>query len=183
MTPSVTTVLGCFSDFSRVPPRVLEHAANRGTRIHGAAAAHLSGLWVSKLTPEEQPYFDSFRRWADIMIDKVVFVEKAITCDCFGFKGHPDAALILKGETGVTVADWKSPITEGKTWKGQNAAYWHLVDKHGGIPLTVAVGVKRCASIMLSPKGKTAKMKEHTEDHLNYFNAFLGALQAYKFFK
>ena len=116
ITPSVTTILDPYTDFSRISPEVLRHAANRGTKIHNAIAAHLSGLWVMPLDEECQPRFDSFRRWADIMIDKVIFVEKELHCDCYGFHGHPDAALILKDSPGVVVPDWKSPVTESKTW-------------------------------------------------------------------
>lgn len=176
--PSVTTVLGCFVDFSMVRPEVMEKATLRGKKVHGAVAAHLLGLWVPTLSGEVQPYFDSFRRWADIMIDQVLFVEKEIVCDCYGYIGHVDAGLILRRETNSTIIDWKSPITEAKTWKGQNAAYWHLVDHHTEFPK-----VTRCGSVMLSPKGRTAKMKEHTDSQAQYFNGFLGALQAYKFFK
>lgn len=176
--PSVTQVLGCFTDFSRVRPEVLARATERGKQVHGAIAAHLLGLWVPPLDDTVQPYFDSFRRWADIMIDRVLFVEKEIICNCYDYIGHVDAGLIVKNESHTTIIDWKSPITESKTWRGQNAAYLHLSDCHTKFPK-----VTRCGSVMLSPKGRTAKLKEHTEFQAQCFNAFLGALQAYKFFK
>lgn len=179
--PSVTTVLQPFTDFSRIHPEVLKHAAERGTRIHGATAAHLLGLWVPKLPEDAQLRFDSFRRWADIMVDKVIWVEKEIHCDCFGFYGHPDAALILKDGPGVVVPDWKNPVTESKTWRGQIEAYCHLVEKHGELP--EGLHVDRWGAVMLHPKGKTAKFVEYTDIRHQYFAAFLGALQAYKFFK
>jgi len=180
MIPSVTQVLGCFSDFSWIRPEVLEHAADRGTRVHRAIASHLLGLWSPPLDKEAQPYFDSFRRWADIMVVDVLFVEQELVCDCFGYKGHIDAGLTLNGEQGAaTIIDWKTPVTEARTWKGQVAAYWHLAEKHADTPLTI----NRCASIMLSPVGRPAKMREYTANISPYFNAFIGALQAYKFFK
>jgi len=179
--PSSTTVLNPYTDFSRIHPEVLRHAAERGSKIHSAIASHLLGLWVMPLDDEAQPRFDSFRRWADLMVDRVLIVEKELSCDCFGYHGHPDAALILKGEKGATVADWKSPIIESKTWKGQISSYWHLVDKHGDLP--EGIKVTRCCAIMLHPEGKTAKMVDYTDTYHQYFAAFLGALTAYKHFK
>ena len=180
-TESVTTVLNPYSDFSRIRPEVLRHAAERGTRIHGAIAAHLQGLWVPPLDDESQPRFDSFRRWADIMVDQVVIVEQELRCASFGYHGHPDAALVMKGREGVTVVDWKSPVSASKTWKGQLSAYWHLVDKHGNLP--PGMKVLSCGAVMLHPGGKTAKFMEYSDIYNQYFSAFLGALQAYKFFK
>ena len=181
ITPSVTTVLNPYTDFSMIHPEVLRKAAQRGTKIHTAAAAYLQGLWVPPLPEDVQLRFDSFKRWADIMVDKVIWVEKELHCDCYGFHGHPDAALILKDGPGVVVPDWKSPVTESKTWKGQISTYWHLVDQHSGLP--DGLRVTRCGAVMLHPKGKTAKFVEYTEAYAGHFAAFLGALQAYKFFK
>ena len=180
INPSATTVLSPYADFSMISPAVLRHAAHRGTRVHGAIAAHLLGLWVPTLDNEAQPRFDSFRRWADIMVDKVVFVEKEIYCDCFDYHGHPDAALILRDWPGVVVIDWKSPLVESKTWTIQVAAYCHLVDKHGGLP--DGLKVERAGAVMLDPKGKTAKMVEYTESINTAFSVFLAALTAWKYF-
>ena len=183
--PSVTEVLGVFMDFSMINPSVLQHACDRGTRVHNAIAAHLDGLWVQPLDDEAQPYFDSFRRWADIMLDKVMLIENEGVCDCpgYGFMGHYDSALVLKGDDpgAVSVLDWKTPVTAGKTWTAQNASYCHLVEKHAG--LDPEYHIHRTGSIMLSAKGKTAKIHENTHERNECFNAFIAALTAYKFFK
>jgi len=178
--PSSTTVLSPYADFSRIPPEVLRHAAERGTRIHGAIAAHLLGLWVPKLDDEAQPRFDSFKRWADIMVDKVILVEEELACDCHGFHGHPDCCLILKGNPSAVVLDWKSPVSESKTWPLQIASYCHLVDKHGGLP--DGMRVERAAAVMLHPKGKAAKMVEYTQSINTAFAVFLAALTTWKYF-
>jgi len=177
--PSVTQVLGVFTDFSMIREDVLKHAAERGTKIHSAIAAHLLGLWSLPLDIEAQPYFDSFRRWADLMVDKVVFVEEEIVCDCYGFKGHPDATLILKGESLATVIDWKSPISEAPTWELQLSGYSHLVEKH----YKPNTSIGRCGCVMLSPKGSQAKMKEYSANRNTAFSVFLAALTVFNYLK
>jgi hypothetical protein len=181
--PSVTEVLGVFTDFTRINPAVLAHACERGIRVHSAIAGHLQGLWTPPLDAEAQPYFDSFRKWADIMVESVVFVENEGICDCYGYMGHYDAALVLKGDDSraLSVLDWKTPVTIQKTWKAQNAAYCHLVEKHAG--LDDSYRIHRTGSVMLSPDGKTAKIHENTHERTECFNAFIAALTAYKFFR
>jgi len=181
--PSVTEVLGLYTDFGMINPSVLQHACDRGTRVHNAIAAHLDGLWVQPLDDEAQPYFDSFRKWADIMLDKVLLIENEGICDCYGYMGHYDAALILKVDDphAVSVLDWKTPIIAGKVWKVQNASYCHLVEKHS--TLSPDYFIHRTGSIMLSPKGTTAKIHDNTNERQECFNAFVAALTAYKFFK
>ena len=180
ITPSVTTVLNPYTDFSRIHPEVLRKAAERGTRIHTAAAAHLQGLWVPPLAEDVQLRFDSFKRWADIAIDKVVLVEQEIHCDCFGFHGHPDCCLILKDGPGAVLVDLKSPIVESKSWPIQVSAYCHLADKHGNLPK--GLRVERAGAVMVHPKGKTAKMVEYTQGINVAFSVFLAALTAWKYF-
>lgn len=178
--PSVTTVLNPYTDFSRIHPEVLRHAAQRGTRIHNAAAAHLQGLWVMPMDSDAQIRFDSFRRWADIMVDKVIWVEKELYCDCYGYIGHPDCCLVLKDGPGAVLVDWKSPITASKSWPIQISAYCHLVEKHGGLPKGSTVD--RCGAIMLSSTGKIAKMVEYTQSRNIAFSVFLAALTTWKYF-
>jgi len=180
--PSVTEVLGVFTDFSMINPSVLAHACERGTKVHTAIAAHLQGLWIPSLDDEVQPYFDSFRKWADIMLDEVILVENEGICDCYGYMGHYDSALILKGDDpyALSVLDWKTPVTAQRAWSCQNSAYCHLVEKHADLS---GYHIHRTGSVMLSPEGKTAKIHDNTHERATCFNIFLSALTAYKFFK
>ena len=139
-------------------------------------------LWVPPdlITDEIKGYWESYQIFKNEMIDRTIFVEKEIYCDCYQYIGHLDWAGILIRETSVTVLDWKSPVTEGNTWRAQVAAYWHLVDKHSDLP--PGCKVKRCGALMLSPKGKAPKMKEYTEFKVRFFNDFLKALDAHRTF-
>ena len=174
--PSSTEVLNPWSDFSMINPAVLAHACQRGTNVHNAIAADLQGLWVLPLTDEEQGYFDSWRRWADLMIDKPVLIEKEIVCDCYGYMGHPDFVGYLKEDSRLAVIDWKTPIAEMKSWKGQAASYSHLAEHATGEK------VERIGSVRLAATGAIARMTDYSDRMAEYFAAFLGALTAHKYF-
>jgi len=173
---SVTQALSPFIDWSGISPERLEHAGQRGTKIHSYIAAYLLGLWLPKMDLECQGYFDSFRYFADARIDQVIAVEREVTCNCYGYIGHLDFVGSLKGEIGVAVLDWKSPIIEGKTWCAQLSAYRHAYECEEGKEIVTRVG-----SIMLDPNGKPAKMIDYKESIAD-FAAFVAALTAVKYF-
>ena len=79
--PSVTQVIGRYSDFSRVPPDVLEAAKERGTRVHQVCAAMAQGLWVPDYCESgDAPYIVSFEQWFEAVVEKVIAVEPELTC-------------------------------------------------------------------------------------------------------
>ena len=181
--PSVTQALSPYTDFSMVPPERLELAAARGTKLHGFAAKELREEWIppDMITPDIEGYWESFMIFKEKMIEKTIFVEKELICTCYGYVGHLDWCGILRGDSGAAVLDWKSPVTEGRTWGAQVAGYWHLVDEHGDLP--GGLPLSRCGALMLSPTGKTPKLKEYSAFQPVYFNNFLNALGAWKAFK
>ena len=125
---SVTQALEPFTDFSNIPPHVLEHAAWRGTEVHKICAGIARGLWAPAPSQELAGRIQSFKRWFSATVEKVVFVEREFICTCYGYIGHPDLGVIIRGDRGITVIDLKTPIIEGSTWRGQLAAYRHLVE-------------------------------------------------------
>lgn len=180
--PSVTRALGRFVDLQHIPPERLRMATARGTKIHDYIFMDLDELWVppALITPEIKGYWDSYLIFKDKMIEKTILVEKMLTCTCYGYTGILDWCGILRGEDGISVIDWKSPVTEGKTWRSQIAAYWHLLESHLKPPLELPI--KRCGALMLSPNGATPSLREYTEFQPDYFNDFLLALGAYRAF-
>ena len=173
--PSVTEVLQPWSDdFSRIPPAVLQAAADRGTAVHNACAAYSSGLPVFGLKPEAEPYFNSFRRWFDHVVDEVLLCEERLTDDDFGYHGEPDS--LIKSKHQVILVDFKTPATKTKTWRVQLAAYKNLVEKYKGVK------VDRVGSLRLSPEGKTPKM-DYYEYQAQDYNIILSALNTYRFFR
>jgi len=127
--PSVTQVIGPYINKEWFRQEHLD----RGNAVHGAAKNHLLGLWVPKLEPSHQPYYDSFRRWADMAIDKVILVETRLFSKMYNFHGKPDLICILKGETHPALVDWKTSQAFFKWWIIQGQAYRHLAQEDKGI--------------------------------------------------
>ena len=180
--PSVTQALGRFVDLQHIPPARLQIATARGSKIHDYIFMDLKDLWVppALITHEIEGYWASYLIFKKNMIETTIFVEKKLHCTCYGYTGILDWLGILRGDKGLTVIDWKSPVTEGKTWRSQVAAYWHLAETHAQPQLDLPI--ERCGSLMLSPRGSTPSFREYTEFHADYFNDFLLALGAYKAF-
>lgn len=176
---SVTEVLRPFADFSSVPAATLKAAAERGRRIHAAAAARLSGVFqVTPLEPGDEGYLQSLETWIEKMVRDVIDVEPELIDEKLGFKGHPDLICRLVSGAGAVV-DYKTPAVESPTWKSQIAAYRHLSSKsfrHLGYmlrPLAVA--------LMLRPDGGMPRAVIYPSSDRD-FQAFLSALTAYRYF-
>lgn len=170
---SVTQVLSPFADFSKVNPAVLAWAAKRGTAVHSACAAHAQRLPCFGLSEDAEPYFDSFCRWFDRYVRRVLFVECEFSDPTYGIVGHLDlVAELIDGR--LVVVDYKTPAAESRLWRAQIAAYCYLVSP-------VVPGVVGMA-LMLSGAGKPAKAITY-EHHASDFAAFLAALTAYRYFK
>lgn len=171
---SVTTVLGVFADFDVIRDEVLEAAKLRGSGVHAAAAAYASGLYVQPLPKDWQGYFDSFRRWFDLYVDEVIFVEERFHNEQFYFHGKPDLGAVLMDGRRVVV-DYKTPAAEMPTWKSQISAYCDLAEDYYGPHFD---GM----SLRLRRDGKPAKANVYDTSG-NDFAAFLAALTAYRYFK
>lgn len=173
-SPSVTTVLSPWADFSMVREDVLKAACDRGTMVHNAMAAHALGLFVPKLPEGYQGYFDSGRRWFDRFVSEVILVEPELIDKDFGFCGHPDLICGLKSCTGYAIPDYKTAQTPSKTWAPQLAGYKRLAEKEG-------YHIHRLFNVILKPDGKMAKVVEYLNSP-NDFKAFLSALNCWKYF-
>ena len=174
--PSVTQALGVFQDFSTIRPDVLEHAAERGSRVHAACSAYAKGLFPVT-DPESEPYFISFQQWFDTYITKTLAVEKRMNDEVYGFTGMLDLIVLIKGDKLPSLVDLKTPAAVGPTWAAQISAYRHLAEKK----LKIKIG--RNLSLRLSGKGTAAIPNEFTGNYNRDFAVFLAALTAYKYFK
>ncbi len=171
--PSVTEVLNPWSDFSRIPAAVLEAAAARGTAVHDVCATIARGLPVMNQPPETIGYVDSYKRWFDLMVDEVLFVETRLVDFDFGYTGEPDLVIRAKNQE-VILIDNKTPVQLVKSWQLQCAGYFNLVSKQGITPA-------RSGSLRLDHNGGIAKM-QYYDSSLNDLNLFLQALNLYRFF-
>ena len=172
---SVTEILSPYQDFSKVPEYRLERARIRGTGVHKVCLLYARGIWP--VVPSEyQGYFESFKKWWYTAVDllHIIEVEPELKDENYGFMGHPDLILTLKGEPFTSVWDLKTPVNHYPTWVAQLAAYKHLA-------LQVS-SVNRCGSIMLDANGKKPKIREYQDDKRD-FAAFLAALTAHRYFR
>ena len=171
--PSVTTVLSPYADFSGIPSHVLEAAAERGTRFHRYASARLQGLLLPPVTADIQGFVVSWEQWAAEQIDQVYAAEIALQDDVFGYCGHVDAIIRIRGDKKLTVVDWKTPIQAQKTWELQTAAYRHLGCLAG-------YDIGRDMSVRPDRDGGRARVTEYTRYPLA-LKSFLGALSVWRF--
>lgn len=172
--PSVTEVLSIFQDFSRIRPDVLALAAERGTIVHQACAAIASGLWSLGVPPDCAGYVKSFERWF-ALVEEVHLVEAELTHPVYGYMGHLDLCVTLKGDKAPRVVDLKTPVTEGRTWQAQIGAYEELVDAN------TKMQPKQSGSLRLRADGGFPKFTQNDGD-AGALNAFLNALAAYRYF-
>jgi len=176
--PSSTQVLQPHVDWSMIPDEVLQAAALRGTITHELCAAMAKGLFLPKIPLEVAGYVESYRKWLEIAVEQVIFVEREFFCPCFHYLSHPDFGGVLKGDRGIAVIDLKTPAAENRAWRAQIASYWHQVSEHGDFDLPVI----RSGSLMLDGGGRMAKLAEYTEFSARDFNAFLNCLAAFRWF-
>ena len=167
--PSVTELIGPYIDKTWFTP---EHSA-RGEAVHAACEAHINGLFVMPLRADYQPYFDSFRRWADKAIDDVILTEERLVDESLGFCGKPDAVLRIKGDDCLALADWKTSQAYQRWWSVQAAGYEHLIRIEKGIEMGRAISVR------LKADGSGCLIDEHEPGG---WNIFLGLLNSYNFF-
>ena len=118
---------------------------------------------------------DSLRPWASQFIVKTIWVEKALSSEKLGFKGHPDALLQMVGDLGLTLVDWKTPKPLSKSWRLQLAGYKILCEENG-------YKISRVASLRLDANGGPAKFEGYTKTLAADSNVFISALNVWKFY-
>ena len=173
--PSVTQVIGPYKDFSQVPEHVMATAQERGSEFHALAAAHLMGTWIPEVPLNLAGYFRSFTRWADAHVVEVIWVENTLVHPVYRYKGTPDALLRIRGDEGLTLPDWKTPVAFDKSWIVQTAGYKELVEVNGW-------PVARIASLQPHREGKIARFREFSSSLNLGLSVFLSLVNSWNFF-
>lgn len=66
VVPSVTQITRSLTDYSRVPPAVLERKRDIGIALHKAVEIYLKGEFETAALPDTfLPYFDAFSNWLE----------------------------------------------------------------------------------------------------------------------
>lgn len=96
--PSVTQVLEPLIDYDRVPFRILEHAAQRGTAVHLATEFYDDGdLDEESIDPEILPYVEAWRRFREESGFTVERSEVRVYSPRHGYAGTVDAIGYMRG--------------------------------------------------------------------------------------
>jgi hypothetical protein len=173
LIPSVTEIISPWTDFSRIPPAILENAGLRGTRVHELCAAIAKGEPVMDPNPETSGYVASFRVWFEAIVDEVILVEERLVDPGLGYSGQID--LLVRTKQGeIWLVDLKTPLALSKGWRLQLAGYFRLCDVAGYHP-------DKAGSLRLSPDGKMAKMDFYEESAIDLMR-FMESLDLYRYF-
>jgi hypothetical protein len=151
----VTEILSVYQDWSKISEETLKAAAARGTKVHDLCFAHIKKVFTFSTSGNHYAYFQSFKLWFDEYVDEVVLAEEHLYDDTYRFSGRPDLVAVLRGESAPIVIDYKTPVTEGKTWCLQLAGYLKLAESYE---------TTRGMALMLDPKGKIARAKPYESD-------------------
>ena len=174
--PSVTEVLSPWSDFSKVRPDVLEAAAERGSMVHRACGAIAKGVWAPPVPEEYAGYVQSFSIWLRMAVEDVILVEPELVHPVYGYCGHPDLIVRIKGDEGFTLPDLKTPVATSPTWPPQLAGYKELAEANG-------YPIQRILSVRLRKSGTMPVIDEYTGSLNSALAVFLSCLTAWKYFK
>jgi len=173
--PSVTQVLGVFSDFSQIRPDVLARACERGTRVHDICESIARGFFPGTLPDDLAGYVESFKKWF-ALVDKVLLVETRLIDEVYQFTGKSDLVVKLQGDEFPRLIDLKTPLAKGKLWSAQIAAYEHLFEVKSGMQC------RHSGSLRLRPDG-TFPLFDEYRNSAGDLHAFLCCLTAFKYFK
>ncbi len=163
----VTDALYFISGLSQIDPEIRKNAANRGKIIHEFCDALIKGIEISHMNNPYPGYIDSFRKW----MKGLIFVNNPgrLYCDEYGITGEFDA--IYMNDSGLVLVDFKTPVSESKTWRLQLSAYAYLAKKFG-------LNIQRIEVVKLNKDGKPPKVYVYEED----FGTYLQCLDIYKKF-
>jgi hypothetical protein len=176
--PSVTQVIQqVYRGFDHIPPDVLAAACARGDEVHRLCALYAKGLWIDEVAPEYAGYFQSFQKWFDKYVVAVHLVEERLTDEGLRFTGEPDFIFTLRGDSGKSLVDLKTPQVGTRAWRLQLSAYRHLA-VNGGHEII------RVFALRPRPDGKLPTIPpkyEYTGTVLHDFEFFKSALNVWRF--
>jgi hypothetical protein len=125
----VTTVLNPFSGLDKVDPKVLSHAAERGTKVHKICEGIMAGLGEFGVDDETAGYVESFKKWWGEG-RYVLSIERRFYCDELQLTGQIDL-IYVNGGGECCILDLKTSSRVSPTWRAQGCAYAYLAQTNG----------------------------------------------------
>jgi len=165
----VTSIIYPFTDLDKIPPDILQHAADRGTKVHSICEGIISGIGEFGVDEETQGYVHSFKQWWS-KGHKVIEMEKRFYCDDLKITGQVD--LIIDTGDGLAIVDLKTSSKPSLGWKPQGCAYAYLALKHG-------YDIQSIQFLHLYKDGREGKIYEYPVDIPFFFAIFKTYLHFY----
>lgn len=126
VVPGVTSVLSPLTDFSRVPPHVLEAASNFGKAVHRACELDdLGELDEAALDAALVPYLQAWRKFSAEHAVEWDQIEQPIYHPTLRYAGTPDRFGKVRGQ--IAVVDIKSTAALYPAVGPQLSAYAHAL--------------------------------------------------------
>lgn len=153
-----------------------EESRERGSAVHSACFAHITGAYVVPLRPSWSGYFDSFRRWCDTAKPQVELAEERLIDEKYGYCGQMDFIGTTELRDGRGLIDWKTSSSFEKWFRLQGAAYRNLAEKNG-------YKTEWGGNLRLKADGSMPLFDYWPENIYLDFSLFVYALNLYRFFK
>lgn len=172
--PRVTEILHAFTNYDRVPEKILSSASARGTAVHALCAGIAKGAWIpdSMIQEDILGYVNSFKKWSEAQVAEFIIVEKRYAHETLEYTGQLD--LVVKGlDNELYLVDLKTSSRPQKTYPLQMAAYDNLLKNN-------QITVKGAMLVYLNRNGEFPEI-HFLEDMEEEFHVFLSALDCWNY--
>lgn len=165
----VTEVLYPFSGLDKIDQSTVEHAAQRGSRVHEICEGIMMGLPAMGADAETQPYIDSFMEWWGSG-HKIIAMEKRFYDHDLLLTGQVDL-IIEEPDKQLSIVDLKTSYRPSKTWPLQGAAYARMARADG-------YNIQNIKFLHLNKYGKAPKMHVYPDQ----WDLYAKCLDVYRYF-
>ena len=125
LIPGVTTIIKDLTDYSIIPPIILETARQKGNAVHA-----MINLWATDNLGERadqpdwlQPCYDEMLRFIDDSGLKIIASEKLVYHPQYKYAGTLDIRCTMRGKNGIGIIDAKRSFFAGAAIGLQLAGY------------------------------------------------------------
>lgn len=153
----------------------MKNAGDFGTYIH--EQCRLSAIGWRTANPH--PRVRAFENWFDKYVEHLVFAERAVWSEKYGYAGRSDLGVILRGDTEPALVDLKTGVASS-TFPMQLSAYRQALEERG-------IQTRRRGVLRLDAAAEDAGMARWVEypeeEHAADLRAFLYALGIFNYLR
>lgn len=173
--PSVTEIINSACSAWIPSEFFTEKSAHRGTVVHTWCSSYAANEYCIPIKKEWRGYCESFKKWADAYLLKVILIEERLISKQYSYCGKLDLLCEMRGKMGRGLVDIKTGA-KSKIHKLQIAAYRQLVkeqklDTHWG------------SVLRLKEDGSMPITDDMPRDFSLDLNIFLSSFNIFQFFK